>query len=31
MRREGLTLDEALRPLPMEEETAESEPVENEI
>ena len=31
MRREGLTLDEALRPLPLEEETPESEPAENKI
>ncbi len=31
MRREGLTLDEALRPLPLEEESAESETAENEI
>ena len=30
MRREGLTLDEALRPLPVESETTESEPVESE-
>lgn len=30
MRREGLTLDDALRPLPVESETAESEPIESE-
>lgn len=30
MRRESLTLDEAMRPIPVESETTESEPVENE-